>query len=94
MPIVLLLIYSEINRKGKPLFYVFVHNVKGIWAYLAIVIVWWVVRNVLFSAKGAIIPVTFQVRAIFPLINNPLLALKKICFFSCPSLFLRLEFLS
>lgn len=46
LPIVLLLIYSEINRKRKPRFYMFVHNAKGIWIYLAMVIVWWVVRNV------------------------------------------------
>lgn len=46
LPLVILLIYCEIRRKSAPHLYVHIHNVKGMYVYLGVVITWWIVRNV------------------------------------------------
>lgn len=47
IPFILLLIYSEITRKKHPELYVRVHNIYVIYAVLAIVIIWWITRNII-----------------------------------------------
>ncbi len=46
LPLVALLIYAEINREKKPNFYTRLHNPILIWGYFAIVVAWWIGRNI------------------------------------------------
>ena len=45
LPIVVVLIFAEIRRTKNPLFYFKLHNVIFIWSYFAIVVAWWIGRN-------------------------------------------------
>lgn len=47
IPFILLLSYSEITRKRHPKLYVRVHSTYVIYSVLAIVIIWWITRNVI-----------------------------------------------
>lgn len=46
IPIVVLLLYAEINRKKYSDFYFRLHNIKYIWVYFTIVILWFISRNI------------------------------------------------
>lgn len=46
LPLVTILIYGEIHRKSNPCLYAHIHNVKGMYFYLGVVISWWIVRNI------------------------------------------------
>ena len=47
LPVIFILLYSEIYRTKKPKFYRWIHNTNIIWTYFSIVIIWWVFRNFL-----------------------------------------------
>lgn len=46
IPIIIILTYAEIIRKSKPNLYVKIHRPVYIYIYLAIVILWWILRNI------------------------------------------------
>ena len=46
LPIIALLIYAEFNRVKKPRLYSSLHNSFFIWIYFAIIIAWWIGRNI------------------------------------------------
>lgn len=47
IPVAALLFYSEFNRIRKPKLYLYSHNVYFIWTCFAVIVLWWVFRNVL-----------------------------------------------
>jgi len=46
LPIVCILSYIELIRKRNPHLYAIAYKTKYIWAYLIIVIIWWICRNI------------------------------------------------
>lgn len=54
LPVVAILIYAELRREKLPHLYIKLHNTKFIWSYFAIVVVWWIGRNIfpLFSTNS------------------------------------------
>ncbi|MBP9506394.1 MAG: DUF2752 domain-containing protein [Bacteroides sp.] len=46
LPIILILSLAEYYRYNKPAFYVKVHKRIYIWCYIAIIVVWWIIRNI------------------------------------------------
>ena len=46
LPIIVLLIYAELNREKKYKLYAKLHQTKYILSYLFIIIIWWISRNI------------------------------------------------
>lgn len=46
LPLIAILIYAELRREKHPHLYIKLHNTKFIWSYFAIVIAWWIGRNI------------------------------------------------
>lgn len=45
LPIIVILLLAEYYRCSRPDFYIKIHNKIYIWWYLAIIILWWILRN-------------------------------------------------
>lgn len=45
IPAVMVYLYAEINRKRKPALYATLHKGIVIWSIFAIVVIWWIARN-------------------------------------------------
>lgn len=45
LPLIVILLLAEYYRCSNPNFYIKIHNKIYIWWYLAIIVLWWIIRN-------------------------------------------------
>lgn len=47
LPVVAVMLWLEARRSAHPRFYAFIHRPFIIWAFLAAILLWWLLRNLL-----------------------------------------------